>query len=648
MIDLISLAPVLFVIGAGVTILPLFDRNSTAGRLLPCLTCLALIVRTLYWRLTETLPPFSFGFAELWAYLFAALETASAVGGIFLFLFLSRTVDRRPEARRWRSWVAAERPSVDVLIPTYNEDEAILERTILGALSQNYENFRVFVLDDGRRKSLKELCRRRGVSYITRPDNAHAKAGNMNHALAFLRERGGLGEFIAILDADFVAQPNFLERVLALFHDDRVGCVQTPQHFYNPDPLQHGFRAADRWPDEQRFFFDVLLASKDAWGVAFSCGASSVTRLSALEAVGGFPVESVTEDMLLSVKLKTRGWRTVYLNERLSMGLAPEGLPEYITQRRRWCLGFMQIARSAWGPLTDEKLPLIDRLSLIDAFLYWGMHFPFRFICLYAPCVSAFADAPIIYADMSSVIAHTGVSLLWLWIVLGWLSRGRTLPILTDAGQVLIIPAAMSATFAGLMRPRGHKFKVTAKGGDRSRRRIRWGVVLRLSVPLALTIAGVVYGTQGQFGELHLHQGGFVWLFWSYYNIVVLLVAMLAAVELPRRQEERFATHEWALLAEGGSHTRVQLSEISSAGATLRGRAPAALGAPVSLVIEGLGGINAQVARAAKKEFEVSFDLPPVQRDALLLKLFSGRYGAGPEKTMFSDVLAALALRVVG
>ena len=432
-----------------------------------------------------------------------------------------------------------------------------------------------------------------------------------------------------------------------MFHDDRVGCVQTPQHFYNPDPLQHGFRASKRWPDEQRFFFDVLLASKDAWGVAFSCGTSSITRLSALEAVGGFPVESVTEDMLLSVKLKTRGWRTVYLNERLSMGLAPEGLAEYVTQRRRWCLGLMQIARSAWGPLTREKLPLVDRLSLIDAFLYWGTHFPFRLMCLLAPCASAFFGAPIIYADASSMISHTGVSLFWIWIVLAWLSRGRSLPILTDAGQVFVIPAAMKATLIGLLQPRGHKFKVTAKGRDRASRQIRWGVVLRLGIPLGLTIAAIIYGTQDRFGELRLQGGGLIWLSWSYYNIVVLAVAMLAAVELPRRHEERFTTDEWALLAEDGRSTRIQLSEISVLGATVRGPAPAAPGALVSLVVEGLGAVQARVARAAKAEFEVSFDLPPERRDALLLKLFSGRYGAGPEKTAFSDVLTAVALRVV-
>lgn len=647
MIDLSSFAPILFVIGASIAILPFLNRDSTAGRIIPCVSCLVLIIRTLHWRLTATLPPFSFGFTELWAYLFTALEIVSGIGGVFLFLFLSRTVDRRPEARRNQSWVAAGKPSVDVLIPTYNEDEFILDRTILGALSQNYNNFRVFVLDDGRREYVNALCRRRGVGYITRADNANGKAGNMNSALAHLHAHEGSSEFIAVLDADFVAQPNFLLHALALFQDERVGCVQTPQHFYNSDPLQHGFRATDRWPDEQRFFFDMLLASKDAWGIAFCCGTSSITRLSALEAAGGFPIESVTEDMLLSVKLKTKGWRTVYLNERLSMGLAPEGLPEYLTQRGRWCLGLMQIVRSAWGPFTRERLPFIDRMSLIDTFLYWATHFPFRLMCLFSPCVSAFTGRPIIYADWSSLISHTGVSLLWQSVVLAWLSRGRALPILTDACQILVIPTAMRATLAGLLRPEGHTFKVTAKGGDRTRLCVRWDVILQLSVPLGLTVAGISYATVYPFGGLHLDQGGVIFLLWSYYNIAVLAVAMLAAIELPRQPDQRFATEEWVEFTTGGQRDRRQLSGISVGAATVRGEAPGARGSTVSIVLEGVGQVAGHITRAAKKECEISFELTPQQRDALLLKLFSGRYGAGPEKTDFADVVAAVALRVV-
>ena len=101
-------------------------------------------------------------------------------------IFLARLGNRSPDADRNAAWLEAQRPLplVDVLICTYNEEEAILERTIVGALSMDYPRHRVWVLDDGRRAWLEALCRRLGSGYLTRPDNAHAKAGNINNGLA--------------------------------------------------------------------------------------------------------------------------------------------------------------------------------------------------------------------------------------------------------------------------------------------------------------------------------------------------------------------------------------------------------------------------------------------------------------------------------
>ena len=119
------------------------------------------------------------------------------------------------------------------------------------------------------------------------------------------------------------------------------------------------------WPDEQRYFFDVVMAAKDAWGASFCCGTSSVIRFDILRQIGGFPTESVTEDYLVTLKMKAQGYRTVYLNERLSLGLAPEGLKEYVTQRSRWALGFVQICRGELGPFRrNNGLTLLDRVSL--------------------------------------------------------------------------------------------------------------------------------------------------------------------------------------------------------------------------------------------------------------------------------------------
>ena len=168
-------------------------------------------------------------------------------------------------------------PSVDVYIPTYNEPLEVLEKTITGALCLDYPNFKVWVLDDGRRPWLKAFCEAKGVGYLTRPDNAHAKAGNINHALTKTN-----ADFVAIFDADFIPQRNFLMRTMGFFADPGIGIVQVPHAFYNYDPTQSSLALQKALPDDQRFFFEAVMPSRDGWDAAFCCGSNSVTRREAL------------------------------------------------------------------------------------------------------------------------------------------------------------------------------------------------------------------------------------------------------------------------------------------------------------------------------------------------------------------------------
>src|SRR5262249_53522712 len=159
--------------------------------------------------------------------------------------------------------------------------------------------------------------------------------------------------------------------------------------------------------DEQRYFFDVIMPSKDAWGTAFCCGTSSVIRLSVLIGIGGFPTDSVTEDYLLTIRLQAAGYRTVYLNEPLTFGLAPEGLKEYITQRSRWCLGFMQICRGPSGPLRlGNGLPLLHRLSLVETFLHWFATHCYRLLGLIIPLLYLLFGLQAVHAQVSDTLAY--------------------------------------------------------------------------------------------------------------------------------------------------------------------------------------------------------------------------------------------------
>src|SRR6266566_3662126 len=533
-------------IGAATLLLPHLDPRDSRARMALFGVCVLLVWRYVGWRFSATIPPLALSVDSLYAWMFALVEAAAAVGSTVAYITLGRTLDRGREATETRAWLAGlERtPRVDVLITTYNEDETILARSIAGALGIDFPGLRVWVLDDGRRPWLEALCEQKGAFYLTRPDNAHAKAGNINHALAVLRDDPDPPEFVAIFDADFVARRDFLWRTIPLFHEPGVGLVQTPQHFFNRDPIQSNLLVGHVWPDEQRFFFDHVMASKDAWGAAFCCGTSSVTRMRALDDCGGFPTDSVTEDFLFTLRLDRQGWRTVYLNERLSVGLAPEGMKEYITQRGRWCLGLMQIFRSANGPLSRGRLSLPLRVGLVDAFLYWSVSFLFKLVCLLAPIVYWFTGMTPGMAPAEAVLSHFLPYYAAVMMTLYWATGGLVQPVLTDVSHVLTMPAALKATLTGLLQPRGHSFKVTAKGGNRDRVLVQWPLIARLGLLLGLTIGGMLYGSLADYAPGRQEAGSTaIVVFWSVYNIVVLLLAMAVCVEFPRyRGEERVAT----------------------------------------------------------------------------------------------------------
>lgn len=580
--------------------------------------------------------------------IFVSVETLVVAGSTLTSMFLVRLKSRSADVDRNTAWLLAQpkAPLVDVFICTYNEDEEILERTIVGALSLDYTNKRIWVLDDGRRAWLRQLSERLGSGYLTRPDNAHAKAGNINHGLLHVAGLPNVPDFIAILDADFVPMPNFLGRTLPLFRESDVGIVQTPQHFINPDPLQSNLSAARVWPDEQRFFFDVLMASKDAWGVAFCCGTSSVIRFVPLWEIGGFPTSSVTEDYLLTLRMRADGHRTVYLNERLSLGLAPEGLKEYVTQRSRWALGFIQIFRGPLGPFRfGNGLTLIDRISLVDAFLYWSANPTFRLLGIFIPILYWLLDVRSVQADVVTTLSYYLPTFAAQVAIMGWMTQGRVMPVMTDVTQLLAASQVVRTVAWGLIKPKGHKFQVTAKGGDRSKRFVQWPLLNSFMLYLALTVGGVVWAFFVEDGT-KLRDSSALCLFWSWYNILILTVACVVCVEQPRfRAAERLATRDHADLRIGEAVVSFPVLDVSLTGMLLAGIAPAALGSDVTLTIAGLT-VPAKVSRLGSQEFAVHFAADQSVRSDMIRHIYSGRYTAHVSRIRPTRVAAAIINRI--
>lgn len=503
---------------------------------------LALLFRYLYWRLTETLSgPGITWIDTIFIYSFLTVEVLGYVDAVLLLLFLSRKRSNSHIADRFEAFVASWKPeqfpAVDVFIPTYDEPAEVLRRSIFAALALDWPNKTVWVLDDGRRPWLQAFCERHGARYLTRPDNKHGKAGNLNYALSQTS-----APFVAVFDADFAPHKKFLKRALGLFVEPNVGIVQTPQRFFNPDPLQTNLALQRFLPDEQRFFFECIAPCRDAWNAAFCCGSNSIIRRDALEPLGGrIPEGSITEDLHLTLALLRHGWITRYLDEPLALGLAAESLEAFFIQRDRWARGAMQclyLPTGQFGP----GLTLFQRIAFLP--LSWVISYVVAAASIIAPLLLLwFGIIPIANTGPQHIIYYQIPVAVFIIGSLQLLSNGTYHFLISTMNNYFCMFRLLPAVFLALIDPFGKSgFRITPKGRDTRSHRIDWMIVGWSLGLVALFVGGIAINLFPETRRIPLDALLPVVMVWSLViGFLLLLVAIVAVPNPAPRAEERFS-----------------------------------------------------------------------------------------------------------
>ncbi len=459
---------------------------------------------------------------------------------------------------------------VAVLIATYDEGPEVLLPTVTAALGLGPEH-ETWILDDGHRPQVRAMAAALGAHYLTRPDNTHAKAGNINHALGVID-----ADLVAILDADHVPEPDFLTHTLGYFEDPTVALVQTPQEFYNRDSFIHS--GGDGFHEEQ-FFHRVIMPGKNRCNAAFWCGTNAVLRVAALNYVGGVSTSTITEDMHTTLRLHKAGWRTVHHNEVLARGLAPRNFAEFQTQRWRWGAGAMQSVAME-NPLVSSGLTPGQRIMYLGSALSWfdswrtlGFHI--------LPALVLLTGVSPLTVPFGQLLATLAVVHLLHMSTSRVMSRGRLRLRSTLLFEVLKMPANISSSLIYL-RPRKLSFQVTPKGRTGSGRK-------RHSVPMvikALIVGDVVawaWATATMAGLTPITYPGPVpalaGVAWLLVNLTFLALAAErihdSAFGSERRAGHRVALEVPARLAwtdghaGGGHNVSVTVADVSLAGAGL-------------------------------------------------------------------------------
>jgi cellulose synthase (UDP-forming) len=504
---------------------------------------LSLTLRYTIWRATATLV-----WDEPRTVLFSvglfALELFVTVSGVLQLFLLLRVRDRRREADHHAQAVLAGEfmPTVDVLIPTYNEPEFILRRTVMGCQAMDYPRKKIYLLDDTRRPEIRQLAMELGCHYMTRPDNRHAKAGNLNHAIAQTE-----GELLVCFDADFVPTRNFLLRTVGFFQDAKVALVQTPQSYYSADPLARNLGLENILVPEQEVFYRQVQPVRDAAESVICAGTSFVMRRQALEQVGGeFVTSSLSEDYFTSLRLAGHGYRLVYLDEKLSAGAAPDDMAALATQRLRWAQGTLQAFFIRENPLTLGGLRLGQRIAHLTGILHWFTSVA-RVGFLLAPLLYSFANVIPVRASTEEVVFYFLPQYLVHLTAFSWLSYRTRSSLLADIYDVVLCVPLAATVLRTMVRPFDRGFKVTPKGTQSDRLQFQWRLALPLLVLFGLTAISLWRNLGNCLMALSSYESATApikgldlgWL-WSAYNLLLLGVSLLVLLDVPRAD-----VYEW-------------------------------------------------------------------------------------------------------
>lgn len=541
---------------------------SKSRKLTVVMVVLSVLMSTRYmwWRTTETLQFNS----EVEAILGIALYISELYVWVILILGylqttspLKRTIEPLPDdIALW--------PTVDIYVPTYNESLDVVRDTVLAAQCIDYprDKLKVYLLDDGKRSEFARFAADVGVGYITRDDNRHAKAGNLNHALKITK-----GELICIFDCDHVATRTFLQATVGPFlKDPKLALMQTPHYFYSPDPFERNLRAARSMPNEGALFYGPIQQGNDNWNATFFCGSCAVIRRSALEEIGGFATETVTEDAHTALKMQRLGWGSAFLSIPLAAGLATERLGLHVVQRTRWARGMTQIFRVD-NPLFGRGLNWQQRLCYLSAMLHFQFGLP-RVIFLTAPMAYLLFNLNIIHSSASLIFAYVLPHLIMSLYVNSRINGRFRYTFWGEIYETVMCFHLIIPTLITLFSPKHGKFNVTDKGGLLDQGFFDFHIVRPHVIVASLLSVAIVAGVVR--AVAHNYFGVDPWVIalnigWATFSLIILMAAVAVARETKQvRKTIRIDVTLPAIIHyASGISSRTVTSDLSMGGAQL-------------------------------------------------------------------------------
>jgi len=395
------------------------------------------------------------------------------IEGLEFFVYFWNVLRYRKVSPKIPEFDFEKAPDVDVFVATLNESEELLVGTLKACSKMEYpdkKRVHIYLCDDGERDGLRKLAKKYGATYLGRTKHDYAKAGNYNYAM----KRSG-SPYIAIFDADMRPRKSFLMKTLPFFAKyEKVGFVQTPQSFKNPDIFQARF--GKKRPFEQDYFYHYIQLARNNTNSVILCGTNCVIDRAALKSVGGFAMATIAEDVATGMMIEEKGYRGIAIDNILARGEAIDDTAGFLKQRSRWGRGCIQTAK-AYGVFSRKNMSLSQKLDYFVAINYWTFGLK-RLLFLMLPWLFACFGVIMIQCDLNVFLLIFGTQYILKRFVIGFVEGRYKSSTWTKVYELIQAPYLAGAILKELLGFSDKKFIVTEKGGKKRRSATDWKLFL--------------------------------------------------------------------------------------------------------------------------------------------------------------------------